>query len=213
MIASGVPQDLIVLAADLSMQGALKKILQRHAALAIREISCQVILHPMHDSGVLQNGPEFLQAQNRRYRHALAVCDRHGCGREYMTGEQLEGEIEKRLSNHWDDRAAAVVIDPELENWLWADSPHVAKELGWQGGMPELRAWLRDHELLSEGQSKPADPKTALEQVLRFTHRRNSGALHETLASRVSFQRCVDPAFLKLQVTLGRWFPITGVAK
>jgi hypothetical protein len=27
---------------------------------------------------------------------------------------------------HWEDRAAAIVIDPELENWFWADSPHIA---------------------------------------------------------------------------------------
>ena len=209
MTPTEAPQDLIVLAADLSMQLALEEVLKRYQSLGIRKISYKVIQHPAHDSGVLQHGHELLQAQNRRYRQALAICDRHGCGNERLSREQLEALIENRMFKHWGNRAAAIVIDPELENWLWTDSPHVATEIGWRSGMHGLREWLRNEGLLTESRSKPSDPKAALEKVLRFTRRQRSSALYQTLASKVSLEKCVDPAFLKLRATLRYWFPVT----
>ena len=204
------PQDLIVLAADLDMQRALEEVLKRPDSLGIREISYRVISHLYHDSGVLQSGDRLLQAQNRNFRHALAICDRHGCGKESLSRDELERLIEERLSNHWEDRAAAIVIDPELENWLWTDSPHVAAGIGWRGGMRGLRACLHDEGFLPQGQSKPSDPKAALLKALRLTKKRQSSALYQTLASKVSLQVCADPAFLKLGSTLRRWFAAAG---
>jgi len=202
-------KDLIVLAADLSMQVALKQILKRHQSLGIREISCDVEHHPLCDPGVFQGAHNFLQGQRRNYHRALAICDRHGCGKEALPREQLESIIEGRLSSGWDDRAAAIVIDPELENWLWTDSPHVAQGVGWTDAMP-LRTWLRNEVLLAEGRVKPTDPKAALERVLRRTRKPKSSSIFESLASKVSFRSCTDPAFLKLIATLQSWFPPAG---
>ncbi|HYW44267.1 MAG TPA: hypothetical protein VE959_15505 [Bryobacteraceae bacterium] len=210
MTLTATLQDLIVLAADGSMQGALEEVLKRYHSLGIREISYKVIQQPNFDPGVLHSGHSLLQSQNKNYLHAVAVCDRHGCGKEALPREELETLIEKSLSNHWADRAAAIVIDPELENWLWADSPHVAKEIGWPGGKIELREWLRNEGFLTPGQSKPSDPKAALEKALRLTKRRQSSALYRTLASKVTLQQCADPAFLKLTETLRRWFSAAG---
>lgn len=203
-------QDLIVLAADGSMELALEEILKRYHSLGIREVSYKVIRHPYRDPGVLRSGHLLLQAQSRHYRHALAVCDRSGCGREALPREQLEALIEHDLSSHWAERAAAVVIDPELENWLWTDSPHVANEIGWPDGMTALREWLRNEGFLAQDRSKPNNPKAALEKALRRTMKRRSGALYQTLASKVSLRQCIDPAFLKLTETLRRWFPAVG---
>jgi len=200
-------KDLIVLAADPSMQVALKQILMRHQSLGIRETSYYVVSHPDRDPGVFQGAHLFLRAQRRNYHHALAVCDRLGCGKEALPREQLETIIEGKLSNDWDDRAAAIVIDPELENWLWTDSPHVAQAIGWTSGMPDLRAWLQKEGLLVEGQAKPADPKAALERAWRRTKERRSSSLYESLASKVSLRSCTDPAFRKLTKTLQDWFP------
>ena len=212
MMPRATPQDLIVLAADRSMQGALEEVLKRHHSLGIREISYKVIQQPNYDSGVLQSGHRLLQSQNKNYLHALAICDRHGCGNEALPREQLERLIENRLSTHWADRSAAVVIDPELENWLWTDSPHVAKAIGWPGGMIKLRVWLRNEGFLAQGQSKPSNPKAALEKALRLTTNRRSSSLYRTLALKVSLQQCIDPAFLKLTETLRRWFPAAGAS-
>lgn len=207
---TAAPKDLIVLAADGSMKLALEEVLRRYHSLGIREISYEIIQHLNHDPGVLQSGYLLLQAQSRNYLHALAVCDRHGCGREDLPREQLEAMIEDSLSKHWVDRAAAVVIDPELENWLWTDSPHVAKEIGWPDGMAALREWLLNEGFLAQGRSKPNAPKAALEKALRLTAKRRSSALYQTLASKVSLRQCIDPAFLKLSETLRGWFPAVG---
>jgi hypothetical protein len=122
----------------------------------------------------------------------------------------LEALIEERLSNHWEDRAAAIVIDPELENWLWTDSPHVAEEIGWTRGISDLREWLHDAGFLAQGQSKPSDPKAAKQRVMQLTKKHSSAALFQAVAKRVSLQRCVDPAFRKLKATLRGWFPAAG---
>ena len=53
--------------------------------------------------------------------------------------ENLETEAEQRLSSSgWDDRAVAIVLDPELEIWVWSDSPEVDDVLGWRGRIPRL---------------------------------------------------------------------------
>lgn len=203
-------KDLIVLAADPSMKVAIEDVLRRHHALGIRAVSADVISHPLRDPGVLRDGHNFLRAQRGNYGYALAVCDRHGCGNEALSRERLESSIEQGLFVQWADRAAAIVIDPELETWVWTDSPHVAHAVGWSGDMSSLRAWLRTGGLLAEGSVKPADPKAALEALLRFTKRRKSSALFEALAREVSLQGCICPAFRKMTATLQCWFPAAG---
>jgi hypothetical protein len=84
------PKDLIVLAADLSMRVAVEAVLKRHHPLRIREISYDVFAHPKNDPGVFREAHSFLQAQTRNYQHAVAACDRDGCGKEALPREQLE---------------------------------------------------------------------------------------------------------------------------
>jgi hypothetical protein len=192
------------------MRVAVEEVLKRHHSLGIHEISYKVVQQPTHDSGVLQSGHKLLESQNKNYRHALEICDRHGCGKEALPREELETLIENQLSNHWADRAAAIVIDPELENWVWTDSPHVAQVIGWPGGMPALRTWLQNEGLLIRGCAKPTDPKAAFQKALRWTRKPSSSSLFQTIASKVSLQACTDPAFLKLRATLQRWFPAAG---
>jgi hypothetical protein len=137
----------------------------------------------------------------------LAVCDRHGCGKDELSRERLEAEIETMLANHWRDRAAAIVIDPELEVWVWADSPHVAQAIRWPGGMPALRTWLQCKGFVPESGAKPTKPKDAYEKALKFTKTRKSSSIFQELAAKVTLDRCIDPAFVKLKSTLQCWFP------
>ncbi len=98
-----------------------------------------------------------------------------------------------------------MAIDPELEAWVWSDSPHVARALCWVDG--DLQQWLAERDLLTPGQSKPSRPKEAVEKVLRRTHTPRSSSIYRQLASHVSFKRCQDTAFVKLLGTLKTWFP------
>jgi hypothetical protein len=200
-------RDLVVLIADKNIEGALRGLLSRPRSLGLREISCDLYVHPERDPGCLLRGHHFLKPFAHKYAHALVIFDREGSGREAERAF-LESEVEDRLSSSgWDDRAAAVVIDPELEVWVWNESPHVESALGWSGDM-SLKDWLTQKGWLREGETKPAQPKTAVEEALRLARRPRSSALYQELARRVSTDRCIDAAFLKLRRTLAGWFSL-----
>jgi hypothetical protein len=167
-------------------------------------------VHPEKDPGVLGNAHEFLLPFVRTHFHTLVFLDREGCGREELTKTELETQIENNLKKTgWGDRGQVIVLDPELEIWVWSDSPHVDHELGWGKRQPDLRTWLRNKGFLTEGEEKPFRPKEALESVLRSVKRPRSSALYQALARKVSLEKCSDPAFLKLKSVLREWFPQT----
>jgi hypothetical protein len=134
------------------------------------------------------------------HQYALVLFDREGCGRGQLPREEIEREVEDRLSrNGWGDRAAVVVLDPEVEIWVWSDSPHVDKILGWEGKQPGLRTWLQTQNFLASDQLKPERPKEAMQTALRKAGKSRSSALYFQLAEQISFNRCIDPAFIKLK--------------
>ncbi len=200
-------QDLILLVADKNIEYAVKGLVSRPEALGIRAINAFVVPHPERDPGCFLRAPEFLRPFRQRYRHALVLLDREGSGRDEIPRSELEADLEGRLSADWGNRAAAVVLDPELEVWIWSDSPHVDTVLGWQGRSPNLQSWLVDSGFSEASADKPTRPKEAMEKALRLVAKPRSSALYRQLAERVSFQRCSDPAFDKLKQTLQSWFP------
>ncbi len=109
--------------------------------------------------------------------------------------------------NGWADHSAAIVIDPELEAWVWGNYAQVEDVLGWQQGGEGLRQWLIQKGFLQPPQLKPEHPKEALERALRILKKPRSSAIYHDLATGVSFDRCIDPAFQKLKQTLQNWFP------
>jgi len=90
----------------------------------------------------------------------------------------------------WRERAAAIVVDPEIDAWVWSDSPRVEAVLGWTGRDPDLRSWLRDHELLDPSSPKPGRPKEAVEKALQLVRKPRSSALYRQLAREVGLARC-----------------------
>jgi hypothetical protein len=199
--------DLIMLVPDKNIEAAVRGLLSRHQSLGIRQVDHKIYPHPARDPGCFGQGHEFLRSFTRLFSHALILFDRDGCGREDCSREELETLVEDRLrSSGWGDRARAVVIDPELEVWVWSDSPHVPSALGCKDDIPTIRRLLIDQGLWTEGQAKPADPKGAMEVILRMNGRPRSSAIYENLARKVSLQRCQDGAFLKLRDTLVAWF-------
>ena len=98
------------------------------------------------------------------------------------------------------------MLDPELEAWVWSDSPHVDDVAGWKNRRPSLRRWLISQDYLQEGATKPG-PKEALEAALRTVRKPRSASLYRQLAEKVSLRRCNDPSFLELKTVLTAWFP------
>ena len=201
-------KDLYVLVADQDMAETLKAVLDRPKSLGIQPIEYQVARHVGRDPGCCRDASRPLRPYLDWYRKAVVVFDKDGCGREDAPREQIQRDVEQDLtSNGWDgDRAKAVVIEPELEAWVWTGSPHVARILGWKGGYDALKDWLVKRCLWVENDAKPTDPKAAMEAVLRETKRPLSAALFGALAKRTTWRRCQCPAFAELKNVLKRWF-------
>jgi hypothetical protein len=209
MSKTGFESDLIVLTADKNMQIAVESLLKRPKALGIRPISAMVFPHPNHDPGCFHRSETFLNSFIYQYAHAMVMFDREGCGKEEKTREELENIVTLRLSQSgWEGRASTIVIDPELENWVFSDSPRVQEAMGWKVEHPSLLSWLEGKKYLAEGQIKPSHPKDAMEAALRHMRTPRSSSIYARLAERVSFARCNDPAFLKLKKLLQTWFPV-----
>ncbi|HUW81404.1 MAG TPA: hypothetical protein VMZ31_01260 [Phycisphaerae bacterium] len=137
------------------------------------------------------------------------MFDRVGSGREGDPVSDLEEQVTRRLSAAgWGNRASAITIDPELEVWVWSDSPHVDRCLGWEGQQPSLRMWLEEQGMWSPNEPKPKDPKRAVELALRHARKPRSSAVYRQLADTVGLQRCSDPALARLRALLRTWFPI-----
>ena len=211
MSETGSIRDVIFLLADRNMEAAVSGLVERHQALSIHQISFVIRVHPQKDPGCCLRAHDFLRAFCRRYSYAIVIFDREGCGREEISRTEIEREVESRLaSSGWPDgRARAIVIDPELEAWVWSDSPRVDHVLGWGDRTPSVREWLDTQEFKILDNGKPERPKEAVEAVLRDVRKARSSAIYRELANQVSLRRCVDPAFNKLTATLRNWFPAT----
>lgn len=171
-----------------------------------------LVVQPDHDPGVRLRSLEFLNpSSSRRYANALAILDHEGSGHETRTREQVEAAIENLLQvNGWEDRAAAIAIGPELENWMWGDWDATAAAINWAGGGASLRTWLTEQGLLQHRDLKPRDPKGALERAARQASKGNSSAIRKAIASQARIDGCTDAAFLKLRSVLQLWFPADG---
>lgn len=103
-----------------------------------------------------------------------------------------------------------MVLQPELEIWVFAGSTEVDRALGWQPG--SLSPWLVEQGLLEAGQHKQARPKEAVELVMVEKRQPRSSSAYRQLSQSVGFNRCTDQAFAKLRATLQQWFPPEGAS-
>lgn len=199
----GELQPLIVVVADRSMKATIDAILAR-PTFRIKADS-QVMQN--YDASVVRDSPAYLRSFIKSYKYALVMCDRVGCGRN-ETREVIEHDIEARLAaNGWAGRSAAIVIDPELDVWIWQRSQHVAKALGWLDGPTALYKWLEHEKYICTGDIKPQNPKVALDKALWKSGVPKSSSVFKEVAGAVSLNRCADPAFGKLRAVLQKWFP------
>ncbi len=202
-----VIRDLVVLAADKDIEASIQGLLSRHQRLRIRPVSYKIEVDPEHDPGCFLRAHDILRPQVRMFSHALVIFDHQGSGQEKLPREEVERRLTERLASAgWDDRAAAVVIAPEIEQWVWSDSPHVGQVLGHSN----VRTWLATEKLWPLDATKPPDPKRAMEWALRHARRPRSPANFRKIAEQVSFERCSDQAFAHLREILRKWFAETA---
>lgn len=203
-------KDLIALVADKNMEAALRSVLQRHESLGIRQISFDILVHPLRDPGCLSNAHTLLQPFSQRYLFSVVMFDREGCGHETKAIDELEVNVKRLLFERgWANRSCAIIIDPELESWVWKNSPHVSSALGWSKGIDDLYSWLQQKGYLEEGENHPKRPKEALEDALRKVKKPRSSSIYAELGSKLSLKKCTDPSFVRLKSYLQSWFPLS----
>ena len=208
--------DLLVLVPDADIEHTIRGLLSRGDGFGLRAIRWRVTRHPERDPGCRVWAVQFLRPYLSSCRFALVVFDRDGCGSP-LAREEIQDRVESDLaSNGWMDRSKVIVIDPELETWLWNGAPEVAEELGWGGDYSGLRAHLASANLWPDDAPKPTDPKRAAREAMRAARvpnrARRSPAKFGRLASQVAstfLSDCQDSAFAELSASLRDWFPAT----
>lgn len=196
-------KDLVVLVADTDLQQVVSELLTRRtAALGIRPPTFDAVRASNRDHECWQRGGKILSGYLTTHRHALVVFD---AAFEGASGaERLRTDVQAQLQA-WEDRAAVVVVEPELEVWAFsARLTHLEQALGWDPGT--LRAALRAEGWWGD-EAKPDDPKGALQWAARQRRTTLNPRWFERLAAQVSTQGCTDEAFRAFTDAVTRWFP------
>ena len=206
-------KDLIVSVADIDQEKVVEALLPRIPRVSgTRFFTWDIVRNMLKDSGSCNLSHEFLRPYINQFNYCLVLFDYEGSGVEHEK-TRAEAEIggERLLSrNGWDGRNAAIVIEPELENWMWIDSHHLQNAIAWK--RPEsLYQWARSTGRLAEGSHKPARPKESFEEAIKISFIPRSSSIYKNIASRVSYRHCEDLAFRKLISTLEIWFPLNGM--
>jgi hypothetical protein len=200
-------QDLVVLTADKNMQFALRGALLRAEALGIRPITFDFRVHAGRDGGARSSGADVLRSERRRFGCALLVLDFDGCGASAgQTPDDVESELDSQLELVWGGQAKAIVIDPELETWVWGSNNALHAALGWPLQEP-VRDWLLRKGYTIGANGKPDQPKEAFKALVPVHQMPRSSALYESITEKISLASCKDASFQRLRQTLQRWFP------
>ena len=166
-------------------------------------IDLDILRHPNRDPGVFKEAGCFLSVFAQQYQHALVLIDAEWGG---LSVKQIEEKIQDDLNkNGWEGRSAVIVINPELEIWVWSTSPHVPRLFGTDWETIKNLGHRTGH--WQAGETKPSRPKELLEEVLRRTKTKRSAALYQQLAGRVSLEACQDDSFCRFRAILQGWFP------
>jgi len=160
-------KDCVFLVADKDMEFSIRGLLTRGESIEICDVSYDINVHPQHDPGCRTRGTELLRNFSNQYEQCFLVFDYEGSGENSLSAEDLEKQLEEQLVKFgWEtDTAHVLVINPELENWVWVQSQHLANLLE-LSDMNSVKEWLEDEKFTLLENNKPERPKEAFEQRL-----------------------------------------------
>jgi len=210
-------RDCYFLVADKDMKFALKGLFERpetHRSLGCGpftfDIEKDCLVAGNHDPDLHGKSAGYARPIQRSHQYLVVMLDSTWGGSP--GADAIRGNITGDLhrSGWRKDRFAVIVIEPELEAWMWQESPHVDDALAFNAkvfGTPTLRTWLENQGLWLPGDPKPREPKRAFAETLARASRPRSSTIYQRIASRVTLQNCCDVAFKTLCESLRRWFP------
>ena len=161
------------------------------------------------DPGLWKHAHENLAAFRDKYRHAVIVLDADFD--PYPGADVLHQDITRAMiAADWEEgQFAVVVIQPELEAWLWAANVNVAIAFGHQD-FTALRNTLEAEGLWTPGEPKPNDLKRARDRAAKLGGKKTGGPIFKGVFGSISskaLNQCVEPGFKTLQEAVQRWFP------
>lgn len=159
------------------------------------------------DGGLWRHAGGLCKGYLKTHQRLVVCLDRDFGGSPGQA--KIRADIENQLLDvGWQAANFKVlVIDPELEHWIWQNSIHVERALNHKGGQP-LRTMLQASGDWPAGSAKPLDPKGVLERIVRTNLRGNrSSAIYSKITSKVSVGGCQDGEFIALRQQLQAWFP------
>lgn len=205
-------RDCVFLVADSTIDAVVRGFLKRdgfHQSLGCAAFDFDpvhdLVVDPQRDPGVYTRGHELLRTFVTSHRRAVVILDAAWEGSPGAAA--IRNKINADLAAHWSDYLV-VVLDPEIEAWIWQDNAHVCEALG-AASYAALRDSLEAKGFWSPGETKPHMPKEAVEFALRLARKPRSAALYGQIASKVSTRNCEDQAFGLLKDQLTTWFEAT----
>lgn len=218
-------RDCVFLVADGQMQAVLTTFLTRERAHD--SLGCGPFrFHAEHDLLVAGTDPKvyhqahaLLRSYIASHAHAVILLDMEWG--HHFTHAQIVEHVTSNLQRcGWDrTRVEVIVIQPELEAWIWQDHPHVQqvffrnlRDVEREHLPSSLRGWLQEQGLWPAGQAKPSDPKAAVLRAALEFRAGNPLVIYQQICRRISVHGCQEPGFRALRQALQRWFPAAQAA-
>jgi hypothetical protein len=209
------PAKLVVVVADGTYEAVLKELFARFREAGFQQVEPRIVPDTYHDSS--RKLTELLRPFLREYDHALVLRDLAGSGFEAKGARGLEEHLEMQMrANGWlHKKHAAVVTEPEIEEWLRLPSSTLLRLLeerarknrntvgGFQG---VLDALLKMHGGRDE-RGKARRPKEVFDDLVRHYGIPPANALRGFLAKREPLDGCLSNSFNRLLQILRSWFP------
>ena len=204
-------KDLFVLTADADAMAAMRSVLQRHMSIGIHPVTFDVDRHTMRDSGLVKDGHVFVRRYKGKYHKVLLIWDHHGSGLD-----SLEPPVSMKLVQDgldrvtWQGDSGAVVLVPELEEWLWHNEASLCRRLGISTA--DLQIWVDEYSRKKNttvARVKQEQPKELFEYVCIEKAKRTISPKDfeeiASIASLVDWQNSVS--FRAIVSLLQSWFP------
>jgi hypothetical protein len=215
-------RDVIFHLANEHMEKGFKAFFARedwHFALGCRRFSIDplnekdIFRVPGHtDGGIWKHAGKNLRPFRDKYQYAIIILDADF--EPHPGAKVLHQDISEAMTKSgWEpERFAVIVIQPELEAWLWAPNLNVARAFGHKD-FEQLRGKLEAERLWDSGKPKPNDLKRARDRAARLGGKKTGGPIFKGVFSEISKRACeccVEPGFMALRATLKTWFPPEG---
>jgi hypothetical protein len=162
---------------------------------------------------MVKEGPEIVRVMvnKNEYSRLILVWDHDGSGWHALRAEEAVARIQRRLDGvTWANRSAAVVVVPELEEWLWHCPATIARHLGLNASeYDEVTTRAAAKIERSREQCIRELPKELFESILY--HKRRRKPLPEdfqTLGSSANLSNWTgSKTFGRFVEILREWFP------